>query len=139
MEKQIVVGDNEKKSDWYDRECRAGEVKARNLLKKYCRSLLPSHRDLYRVARREYKNMLKRKQKQYNESLMSELLQSINDQKQFCNYMRKISEQRSQLRNNIDDNTWFTHFRGLLENEQQQRDHDNVGLYDDEYCKPWPL
>ena len=76
-EKLIVVGDNEKKSDWYDRECRAGKVKARNLLKKYRRSLLPSDRDLYRVARREYKNMLKRKQKQYNESLMSELHATI--------------------------------------------------------------
>ena len=54
--------------------------------------------------------MLKRKQKQYNESLMAELLQSINDQKQFWNYMRKISKQRSQPRNNIAVNTWFTHF-----------------------------
>ena len=78
--------------------------------------------------------MLKRKQKQYNESLMSELIQSINDQKQFWNYMRNISKQRSQPRNNIDANTWFTHFRGLLEDEQQQRDNDNVGLCDDEDC-----
>ena len=48
--------------------------------------------------------------------------------------MRKISKQRSQPRNNINVNTWFTHFRGLLEDEQQQRDNDNVGLYDDEDC-----
>ena len=78
--------------------------------------------------------MLKRKEKQYNESLMSELLQSINDQGQFWNYMRKISKQISRPRNNIDVDTWFTHFRGLLEDEQQQRDNDNVGLYDDEDC-----
>ena len=54
-----------KLDEWFDWECKVVRRNVRRLLKKYRRSLLADDRDAFCLARREYKNSLKKKRKQF--------------------------------------------------------------------------
>ena len=49
----------------FDWKCKVGRRNVRRLLKKYRRSLLADDRGAFCLARREYKNMLKKKKKRF--------------------------------------------------------------------------
>ena len=54
-----------KLDEWFDWECKVGRGNVRRLLKKYRRSLLADDRGALCLARREYKNALKKKKKRF--------------------------------------------------------------------------
>ncbi|WP_419585493.1 hypothetical protein, partial [Thiolapillus sp.] len=74
-------------------------------------------RNAFCIARREYKNLLKRKKKQYNDSLLNMLLISVKSQRDFWDAVHKVSFKRKFVTNNIAVDDWFEHFRTLLEKD----------------------
>ena len=74
-------------------------------------------RNAFCIARREYKNLWKRKKKQYNDSLLNMLLISVKSQRDFWDAVHKVSFKRKFVRNNIAVDEWFEHFRTLLEKD----------------------
>ena len=58
-----MIQNARKLDEWFDWECRVGRRNVRRLLKKYRRSLLADDRGALCLARREYKNALKKKKK----------------------------------------------------------------------------
>jgi hypothetical protein len=88
----------------------------------------------YCIARREYKNLLKRKKKQFNDDLLNQLLNSISSQKDFWKSMKSLSCKQMQPLNAITIEDWFVYFKSLLEKEvndmgdmfQDQNDFDNM-------------
>ena len=80
MRKEIRVNKN-KCYDWYDSECRASKRNVRKLLKKFRHTIMAQDRDCFCKARREYKNLLKRKKKQFNDVMLNELVTSIKIRK----------------------------------------------------------
>ena len=118
------IGSNKhRRNDWYDYECIISKRNVRKLLKKFCRTLDALDRDSFCKARREYKNLLKQKKKQFNDAMLHELVNSIKSQKDFWDNMHKISFNRKQPPNNISTEDWFMHFKNLLEKNITEKDY----------------
>ena len=77
MRKSIVVNKHRKSHDWFDSEC---SINRRNVWKhlwKYRRTLKADDRKAFCIARQKYKNLLKNKKKQHNDTLLNMLLASV--------------------------------------------------------------
>ena len=128
MKKTIRVNHSELKN-WFDAECYLNRRNVRKLLRKFRSTKDKDDKDLFVKARREYKNMLKRKKKQFNDNLLERLISSINNQKDFWNCMNKISYKKRQPWNNISMDVWFQHFKCLLDKDlpnENSSHNDNV-------------
>jgi hypothetical protein len=130
MKKCVSVNNNKKVSDWFDQECAVSKKNVRKLLRISRRSLKAVDQNSYVIARREYKNLQKRKKKQFNKSLVDKLVSSIKCQKDFWDTVHKVSFRRKQPKNNISIDTWFQHFKSLL--ETNVNDSFNEDLLDEE-------
>ena len=96
-------------------ECKNSKRNVRRLLRISRKSLRKEDQHKFVVARREYKNLLKRKKKEYNDAMLDKLKTSVTDQREFWSTVNKISFKRKQQRNNITIDRWFQHFKSLLE------------------------
>ena len=114
MKKRVYVNKKRVSQDWFDYECKNFRRKARSLLKRYRRMLNDNDRDQYCKARREYKHLLNRKRKNFNNALLDELVASITSQKQFWDTVHKITRKKKQPINDITVDAWFNHFKELL-------------------------
>ena len=61
--------------------------------------------------------MLKRKKVDFNAVLLDKLISSVKSQKGFWETVHKISFKRNSVCNNISVDSWFQHFRALLEKD----------------------
>ena len=84
------------------------------------------------IARREYKNLLKSKKKQHNDTLLNMLLASVKSQRDFWEAVHKVSFKRKFVRNDIAVDDWFQHFRTLLEKEVNNDDIIDSSIDDDD-------
>ena len=84
-----------------------GRRNVRRLLKKYRRSLLADDRSAFCLARREYKNLLKKKTKDFYDVLLDKLISSVKNLKDFWESVHKISLKRKSVYNNI---SWIVGF-----------------------------
>ena len=89
--------------------------KVRKLLRRFNKTLDKEDRNFYCIARREYKNLIKRKKKEYNDSLINKLLNSVKSQKDFWDTVKKVSRKKSQPSNDISVDDWFNHFKSVLD------------------------
>ena len=112
--KQKVNLNRFKKKEWFDEECRNNRRNVRKLLRKFRKTKLKSDSVAYCISRREYKNLLYRKKKQYNESILEQLMSTVNDQQNFWKTLRKVSS-KSNPPNNVTMSQWFAHFKDLLD------------------------
>ena len=117
MKKFVSIKNGLKPKDWYDSECHNSKKHVRKLLNKFKRTLSGEDRHNFCTARREYKYLLKTKRKQFNKTLLSDLIASIKSQKLFWDQVNKISKKRTQPANNISPESWFNHFKELLERD----------------------
>ena len=77
---------------WFDWECKVVRRNVRRFSKKYRRSLLADDRCAFCLARREYKNSLKKtKQKLL---LLNKLISSVKNQKDFWESVLTLSPKR---------------------------------------------
>jgi hypothetical protein len=83
MKKKVFVNKGSKKQDWFDKKCTRQRKLVRQKLNRFRRSLCPNDRNEYCIVRREYKNLLYRKRKSFNDNLIKNLLDSVNDQYTF--------------------------------------------------------
>ena len=127
MKKRVVVG-KKRKQDWFDYECVMSRRKVRKALRKYCRNPVEAYRHSYCTLRREYKNLLHRKRRMFNENICNKLVDSINDQKTFWDVVNNTLPKRKFNRNDISIEQWYNHFKHLLEQEQ-----DNNTIDSDEF------
>ena len=74
-------------------------------------------RQKYCISRREYKWLIERKKREYNEKTISKLLAALGNQRDFWATMRGIAPKRQYSKNDISKDTWFTYFKELLDQE----------------------
>ncbi|WP_419607807.1 hypothetical protein, partial [Thiolapillus sp.] len=117
MKKRVFSNKHRKSREWFDFECNVNRRNVRKQLRKYRHTLKADDRNAFCIARREYKNLLKRKKKQYNDSLLNMLLISVKSQRDFWDAVHKVSFKRKFVTNNIAVDDWFEHFRTLLEKD----------------------
>ena len=116
MKKRVCVN-SEKKLDWFDIECKDKRKELRKLLKKYKRTSKTEDRHNFCKCRREYKYLLQRKKKEFNEKTINMLVDSIDNQQSFWDTLYKICPKKSSIRNNLKIEDWHRHFKTLLEKE----------------------
>ena len=68
----------------------------RKCLRKFRKTSKNNDSIAYCKARREYKNLLYKKKKQFNGPILNELIESVNDQKTFWNTMHKVQSRKTQ-------------------------------------------
>jgi hypothetical protein len=132
MKRKVFVNSVNKKKDWFDVDCCVARKSVRRKLNLFRRSLKACDRDAFCVARREYKNLLYRKKKEFNYALLHDLVSSVNDQYSFWDKVRKISIKGKTVRNTVTMETWFKHFKELLEKDDMREDVFVDDDYDDD-------
>ena len=95
-------------------ECNCARQHVRKLLRKFRKTLEKDDSTAYCQARREYKNVLYRKKKDFNDTIVNELILSVKDQQTFRITMCKVSSRKSQPRNNVSTEDWFIHLKVCL-------------------------
>ena len=117
MKKRVCVNGRRKGFDWFDEECKAQRRLVRKLLKKFRRSLEAHDRVSFCQVRRQYKNLIFRKKRQYNQTMIDTLVSSVNCQKEFWDNVHKIIPKRKTVKNQISADDWYKHFKNLLEED----------------------
>ena len=112
------------------------EKKEKNL-ENYKRTNKPEDRHKFCKCRREYKHLLHRKKKQFNDNAISMLVDSIDNQQNFWETLYKICPKRSSVRNNLKVDDWYKHFKTLLEKEDLLAGQDNDEGWEDEESQPF--
>jgi len=140
MSRNVVLQNGPRKFEWYDYECVVSRRHVRQLLRKFRKSSDQVDRNAYCKARREYKNLLYKKKKLFNDNVYNELLSAVHDQKQFWQKMKKLSSKKSQQQNNISVDEWYQHFRNVLDKDENSNDDgddddNDDDAYDDEYVE----
>ena len=74
-------------------------------------------RESYCKLRREYKNLLKHKKKQYKDRQLSELLDTLGNQSEFWKKVNQLAPKHTRTENNISIDMWYQHFRTVLETD----------------------
>ena len=92
---------------WFDWECKLVRRNVRRFLKKYRRSLLADDRGAFCLARREYKNSLKKKIRK-KLMLLNKLISSVKNQKDFWESVHTLSPKRKSY--NISVDSWCKAF-----------------------------
>ena len=74
-------------------------------------------RESYCKSRKEYKNLLKHKKKQYKDRQLSELLDTLGNQSEFWKKVNQLAPKHTRTENNISIDMWYQHFRTVLETD----------------------
>ena len=122
---------------WFDWECKLVRRNVRRFLKKYRRSLLADDRGAFCLARREYKHLLKKKKKIFIIFFWTNWFHQWKIRKTFGNLY--ISPKRKSVYNNISLDSWFQHFRALLEKEVDFDFDDENAVQDNESSLNRPI
>lgn len=64
------------------------------------------------------KKLIEKKKKEYNQSLLNDLISSIDDQCEFWKNVHKVSMKKSFALNDITISDWYQHFKELLEMDE---------------------
>ena len=135
MKKRIRPNCFRKERKWFDQECINFRKKVRKALRRYRRSLNNEDRFTFCKVRREYKNLLYLKKKQFNAAIIEKLVSVVHNQQDFWNTIHSILPRRGQARNNISIDDWFQHFKALLEKDEDEpvfNDRDDLDNDDDD-------
>ena len=124
MKKRIYINKRRKNRDWSDEECKCARLNVRRCLRKFRKTLKVTDSIAYFKARREYKALLYKKEKDFKDATMNKMIQSVNDQKLLQDTMHKVQKGKRQPSNNITSDYWFNHFGTVLEKEIDTGEED---------------
>jgi hypothetical protein len=134
MKRRVNIKAKKKDSNWFDSECRVNRRNVRKALRKFRRTLHSDDRFNYTKMRREYKHLLSRKKQAYNKNIIDELVQAVDNQKEFWDKMHNVVSRRKHVKNNIDIHQWFEHFSKLLDKDHSngREDGRNIDIDEDD-------
>ena len=133
MKKSISVNKKKKSHGWFDIECSFKRKCVRKLLK-ICRKS-PDDNDVrhsFCKERREYKHLLERKEKLYNQQMLNKLLSSVDNQQEFWNVVHNTMPKRGVNINQISVDQWFEHFQKLLQKDDFVDGTDDEIVFDED-------
>ena len=115
MVKTTCVGnEKQRKSPWFDKECREKKRRVNKLLKKYRNSKVNGDFILYQEARKDYKITLRDKANRYKEIQAERLVSTTNNSKEFWSEVRKYRANKRLTKNNISLQEWINYFDKVL-------------------------
>ena len=129
MIKKIKIFNNSNEDQWFDYECILFRRQVRKSLRKYRKTSEDVDRQNYCKLRREYKNLIHFKKKEFKNSIFNKLVTALTSQNDFWQKMKLILRKKSKQKNNISLDGWYKHFKGVLEKD----DIDDVDMNDDDH------
>lgn len=101
------------KKPWFDRECELARNKSMRTLNLYRKYGTPYLKKVYLDLSRDYKNILKAKQEEYNKTIVNQL-RNVRYTKQFWKFANSFKSGTRYVGGNIKVTDWVKHFRALL-------------------------
>ena len=130
MKKKIRLSSENKQDKWFDYECVLFRRKVRKYLRIYRKKLTESDRHEYCKIRREYKNLILTKKKAYKNIMFENIVTAVTNRNDFWQKIKDVLRKKSTKRNDISLDSWFDHFKEVLEKEETDV-VDNDLLHDD--------
>ena len=121
--KRVIVG-------WFDQECSRKKKQVRRLLRKFKRTNDMNDRIEYVKERKEYKQTIKNKKKEYDESRLQTLNDSIGNPKEFWRIIRSVNR-KSFIYNRISNEQWYQHFSKLFADSDVDESNNECVVEDD--------
>ena len=124
---KTVGNKKERKTEWFDKECAQKKRTVKRYLRLFQRSKKQNldYRNKYVDERKQYKQLLMLKKKDYDESRIKKLKQSASDPRTFWNTIRTVNR-KSVLVNNISEDQWFEHFRKVFNTETPDLSQEEI-------------
>jgi len=110
----------EKKSSWFDFECKEARREARGALRQYKVSKLPNDREKYVSCRGIYKRLIREKKKSFYNSVRNLLMASLKNSKEFWATIR-CATRRTPPQPFIEINAWKNNFANLFKGNATYR------------------
>ena len=141
MKKKIKISSDSRNDDWFDFECVMFRRTVRRNLRIFRKTLDPNDREQYCKSRREYKNLILRKKKEYKNSLFEKIITAVGNQNTFWKQIKSVFRKKAQQKHNISVDDWYEHFKFVLEkNDNDDFANDDVNevqnMYIDDLDKP---
>lgn len=114
-----------KRKDWYDAECKELRRKVRADLARFRNTTNEINKKRYSDSRRILKILIKKKKEERDKENWEEV-ESSKDTREFWKAIRKYRPGRHQTNENIKNEEWISHFKGLLEGETESEPQVNA-------------
>ena len=124
MKKRMYINNCKRNGDRFDKECKLARPNVRKCLRKFRKTLKNGDNIAYCKARIEYKNLLYKKKKIFNDAILNKLIESVNDQNMFWDTMHRVQSKKTQPSNNITSDDWFNHFKSVHEKDIDTEEDD---------------
>ena len=115
MKKRTYINKRHNSHKWFDRECISTRKHVRKLLCRFRKTHVKEDRNAYCKARREYKNLITKKQKDFQSYILDKLICAVDDPQSFWDTLRMIAPKKCTVVNSISVDEWFQHFTKLLD------------------------
>ena len=109
---------------WYDQECRTSKKSTKKALRNFNKKKTNENRIIYVEERKNYKRLLRTKEKEFKKNTVDKLINSCSNSEAFWKEIKK-HRRKVRVQNNITEGAWFQHFSTVL-NENAELNEDNV-------------
>jgi len=111
-------------SQWYDGECYLAKNAATKHLRKFMKTHSSDDRKAYTEYRNNYKNLIRKKKRQYAQTKTSVIIENLSNAKTFWRLIRSLNAKPFVVPN-ISKDEWVQHFKLIFSNVCE------LQLYDD--------
>lgn len=110
-------------NEWFDKECKEKRRLVRKALRTFLRSRRISDRDCYCELRKQYKQLLVTKEKDYKLKCRKELESNVRNSTKFWGTIKKFRTKTRQV-NDISDDQWLEHFKKVFDANTVEQEAD---------------
>jgi len=136
MKKSVTYNKRNKSThSWYDDECRSSKLNVRRALRKYFRTKSVLDKQAYLARRKDYKLLLKRKERDAKLAKLDALLNCMDKPSEFWREIKKF-RRRPQCTGDITGEQWLQHFRTVL-NDNLNEDTPDPTIPEDREEEPF--
>jgi ribosomal protein L39E len=116
MNKTIYSNGPKRSSEWFDQECALAKKDTRHKLRIFRASRDDGDIYIFVQARKQYKQMLKFKQRSFRREKVASLAANLSDSAKFWKDLKEMgcSKKQTNASDNIPLQQWYTHFKDLF-------------------------
>ena len=131
--KSTIYINTKRKKPWYDKECFDFKKDVWRKFRVYSKYGDTEDRLAYAQKRKEYKQLLFNKDKQYKQDRLKKIQDNVNDSDIFWGIIQSLKP-RTQVVPNITKEDWYNHFSDVFDSNQAHENEDLEHVFDSVQC-----